>query len=110
MPFILPGVCINLKKIKRADILACPFQFINLCKNQKIQQHYNPQHNAVITESLEILPLNITHQEFDGDNRYHKRRHHADNQCNQLRPGKGKAEFYQLQQAGAEHNGNGHEK
>ena len=82
----------------------------SLCQNQEIQQNQGAQDNAVVTEYLEVFALDIAHQEFDGKDGNHKSHNHAHQQCDNFRTRERKAEFQQLQQAGAEHDGDCHEE
>lgn len=50
--------------------------------------------------------LDITHEEFDYKNRYHKSYNHTSQQDSNFHTGKMEAKLYNLQQTCAEHNGN----
>ena len=54
--------------------------------------------------------LDISHQEFDGKNRYHKGYHNTYDQDDQLCGAEGKTEFDQFQKTCSEHNRNCQEK
>ena len=83
--------------------------YIQLSKeifSYKIAQHKNTKYDTIPAKSLEIMFLNISHQEFDGDNRNKKCNHNAGDQCKNLCRSECEAEFYQFQQTRSEHNRN----
>ncbi len=58
------------------SLLSIAFKF--LCEHHRVDNDNDPQHNAVVTESLEIVLADIAHEELDGKDRDHKGYDHTD--------------------------------
>lgn len=58
------------------SLLSIPLKF--LCEHHRVNNDNDPQHNAVVTESLEIVLADIAHEELDGKDRDHKGYDHTD--------------------------------
>ena len=58
-------------------------------RHPKVGQHNDSQHDPVISEKLEIIIFNITHEEFNGVHRHHKGYQHAEEQVEHLGTGEG---------------------
>ena len=78
--------------------------------NRKITQHKDTKDNSIPAKCLEIMFLDISHQEFDRQDRYHKRYQYTYDQDDQLCRAEGKTEFHKLQKTCAKHNRNCQEK
>lgn len=60
-------------------------------RNTKVGQHHDTKHNPVISEKLEIMLADISHQELDRVHGHAKCDHHTKNQINELRERKSAA-------------------
>lgn len=58
------------------SLLSIAFKF--LCEHHRVDNNNDAQHNAVVTESLEIVLADIAHEELDGKDRDHKGYDHTD--------------------------------
>lgn len=58
------------------SLLSIAFKF--LCEHHRVDNDNDPQHNAVVTKSLEIVLADIAHEELDGKDRDHKGYDHTD--------------------------------
>ena len=59
----------------------------------KVEKHKKSQHNPVPSKDLEVMLLDIPHQELDRKNRYSKRNHHSNDQYRQFHTCKCKPEL-----------------
>ena len=78
--------------------------------NRKITQHKDTKDDSIPAECLEIMFLDITHQELDCDNGYKKCNNNACHQCQNLCRCKYETKFYKFQKACAKHDRNRQEK
>ena len=76
----------------------------------KEDQNEQADDDAVNAEGGEVVLLNVADQEFDGDDGYQERSHNADTEDHPLGGGVSQAVAQELQNAPAEHDGNGQEK
>ena len=83
---------------------------IRLSDHKEIKQHEDAQNDPIPSEHLEIMLLDVAHEETDDQDRYDEGHQHADQQQHQFCRGKGKAESDQSQQACAKHDGDSEEK
>ena len=77
---------------------------------RKICQNNHTKNNAVISEKLEVVFPDISHQKLNGINRYKKCYHHTENQIEYLDSCEIKTEFQHFQKACAKHHRNSQEK
>ena len=85
------------------------FLFSTLCK-QEISKYHNTKSDPVPSKYLEIVFLDITHQELDRCNGNAKSDNHTKQQIYNLCSGKMQTKFYQFQKACSKHNRDGKEK
>lgn len=65
----------------------------------KVNQNQRTKYDSVPSKCLEIMFLDIAHQELDCQDGNYKRYHHTDHQDQHLCTGKSKTEFHNLQRA-----------
>ena len=63
---------------------------------QKISNYDNPKNDAVVTENLEVVLLDVGDQELDGNDGYKEGHNHAENENHEFVGGEPEAEFYEL--------------
>lgn len=76
----------------------------------KEDQHEQADGDTVNAEGGEVVLLDVADQEFDGNDGYQERSHNADTEDHPLGGSVSHAMTQELQNAPAEHNGNGQEK
>ena len=73
-----------IKKESRCRLSFFVFLIIRLSENEEVHHHDGTQADAVPAENLEVVGLDVVHQEADGKNRYDKGDDHTDDQKNNI--------------------------
>lgn len=64
--------------------------------DNEVSDHYDTKYNTIPAEYLEVMLLNIAHQELYRENRYYKRNCHSQKQNDNFRTAEGKSCFEQF--------------
>ena len=88
-------------------LLFCSYRITN---QKEISEYDEAETDAVPAEGLEIVFLDVTQEQFDGDDGNDKCGRHADGEYQDFSAGVMPAEFDKFQKACPEHDGNREEK
>ena len=70
--------------------------YMFLANQQKVSEHQQSEHDAVISKDFEVVLFDVLHQELDGNDRYNESNRHAQKQNDDFLCTHAKAGFHKV--------------